>query len=756
MERAVIVGQNQIATSADANRFGTFARESLDHVVVDAVTDVKKFTGFPVAQTGPAEVTVGAGRLYGAAGAVYFRSDEGGVVIDLINMLPAVTKRIVAIVAVGQLVDTVTEARTFVTDVETRATEARVVATQSMRRANIDRVGGQESADPLKPAVDAAALVVAWVTLGTTGIVSIERATANVLYNLPKAQADIGGLSLWREQAGTRLDTLGTDLTSLRARVAGTASKTVFAEMARDVAQIKDMLRLPDTYSSWGADHFLDLSESDPEHASFLCKVEEGIRFAFAQQRIAQLQLQNQYDERVIVASNFALPAYTEVPRISIEGRGSEVSISQYQYQTTQIVQKTRSRTRIRYGNFNTVCTNSAWWNSGRYDVVSGIFLIGNETWIVDEASRANAASHVGTVRVQQFFEDTYDEVYWDSIEVTEGVNGAVVAQTFLNSQDGYLTSIELPFTRVAATGDVTVLVTETENGAPNYGAVIAKATIAAASLKVYPMLTKAVFAPTFLQKGRYAIVVITSGAHFMALVHDNKFAEGSFFQSTDGAWFQGDLLKDIPFRANFAKFVSPRVEVQLAPLELENGIATVDFIFESARPDGTNIVFEIQHNGVWKPIQAGASTAPFSGLPALVPLRVVLIGTTDVMPGFGLGPKSQVTTGRPRTDFTHISEARIMPAEVNSVEIEVRVEGWNEGHHTIGCSILRGVGYATVETPDTTTVIEPIEDENARILKYVFNLGAETTSYKIKLTGTTDSALSTYHVSERIDIAFA
>ena len=76
-----------------------------------------------------------------------------------------------------------------------------------------------------------------------------------------------------------------------------------------------------------------------------------------------------------------------------------------------------------------------------------------------------------------------------------------------------------------------------------------------------------------FLGKGRrYAIVLISSGAHFVATVANNKFAQGTLFYSTDGAFVQGDLFTDLAFETEFALFAAPIVTVQLQALELAGG----------------------------------------------------------------------------------------------------------------------------------------------------------------------------------------
>ena len=228
------------------------------------------------------------------------------------------------------------------------------------------------------------------------------------------------------------------------------------------------------------------------------------------------------------------------------------------------------------------------------YDPTRNIFTRGTETFQFFDVQEN--PDHT-ILRLAQFWVDEIvDFYYWRQVVTIEGLAGSVVSQTFLNSQGGWLTSVDLFFTRTAATGDVHCLICEVNNtGAPNFERVIARSTIAAGLLRPPPAHTRIEFLPTYLAKGsRYAIVLQTPGNHFISLVHNNKFAQGSLFSSSDGAWAVGDLTKDMAFRLQFAKFRSNRVTVQLLSLELQNGIVAVDLNFDCTKPPGTAITFEI------------------------------------------------------------------------------------------------------------------------------------------------------------------
>ncbi|WP_412057117.1 hypothetical protein [Bartonella sp. DGB2] len=164
---------------------------------------------------------------------------------------------------------------------------------------------------------------------------------------------------------------------------------------------------------------------------------------------------------------------------------------------------------------------------------------------------RRNAAAHTGYVRVTQFWYDSYDEAYWDAQVEKFTLNGTIAAQTWLNAQDGWLTHIDLFFSQIAKTGDIHVLITETDHGAPDLNKVLARVKIAVEDLKVYPHETKVPIGPVFVTKGRYALVLVTDGAHMACTINGNKYGQGQYFYSGDGGgWFMGDAKIDLAMRA--------------------------------------------------------------------------------------------------------------------------------------------------------------------------------------------------------------
>ena len=763
MHRKVIVEQDQQFTESDANNFGTFPQLGQDLLVRSAIEPGLKYWGFNVVATGVATVTVGTGAVL-SEGKYFVRDDEGGVEIDLLSSLPAVANKYALIVAWGQEIDTSVEPRTFLIDAVSETTEARAVPTERIRYANVDKQVGAESTSPTLPLVNAGVVVLAEVLLSPAGIVSItQRLDTRLISSRDNADA-IAAINLWRTQVGAKLDTIQTDITGLADRIGRSNFSPAFLlEMAGDVARLKETAGLPDTYSSYGFDPFLVLDQSDTDAEEVTgtttnplqnCLVEEGIRFAPNTIHEAQLALLNADEARVQKQDNFLIPAFTEVARIRSVGKDDEASLAQYENQTISLVQKTVSRQRVRYGSTRTVCTNGSWWKSGKYNPATGIFMLQGETFQAVQ-DRNPAYKHVH-YRVTQFWVDSYTEPYWDQIVTSTSVNGSVIGQTFLNSQEGWFTAVGLYFSRKASTGNVTVALCEcNEAGSPDPEKVVATVTLAAADIKLYPLETKVPIPLTLGERGkRYGIVLVSTGAHFVALTTGNKYNQGTLFYSTDGSWFQaGDLYKDMAVTIYSASFNSPHVEVQLQSLECAGGILDIDILSDAIVPDGTSLTYEVRIGNVWTAL-SGANLDALTALPPLLQLRAVFQGTTDLMPRLGVAGRSRVLTSNPKTVFTHVSTAFTPPAPVDTVWIDVRLEAWDAAHHTAVVKLLSGAGYATETTAAVIEDTPDPEDEAVIVRRYIFTYGTPISSFKVRTDGTTDSVLLTYHVAWRRFVA--
>ena len=759
MEHSVIFRDRQELQSADLNNMQDFTRASIDHVVKDAIDGGKAYSGFTASKTAATEITLSAGRLY-AGGEVYARDEN--VVIDLFNLLPLVTKKRVAIVAFGQWVDTDVQPRDFLIDAQTGTTEPQSVAMENMRRAELSAVAGTESPDPAWPPTDANVVVICYALLDTSGIVSIEQWPATQLPNLRLVSNRTTALEIWRGQISGQVDTLKTDLAALADRLKLYALRSELKDVMVELEKLRERVFQPSAYIFYGSNHFLDLVGSQTGFAGFDAIVAEGIRFPSAGSNSSGLALLNPNNPYVTLNNGFVLPKYAHGLRMNLAGYNGETRMAQFSFETTTITQLTRSRERRRYGSSKTVCTNSTWWRQGSYDPVTGIFRISGESWEVAAADRANAAINHKFIRVTQFWLDTYEEPYWDAVKSTATLNGQQIAQTFLNSQDGWLSQIGLFFSRKATTGDVNILVCETAYGMPDLGRVISRTVLPAASIQIggtaqnaaLPALveTTVPVVPTYLKSGqRYAIVLVTTGDHYVAMTNtDNGVVQGTFFVSTDGAFFAGNLVSDMKMKLYFAKFDAPRVVVELTALQLAGGILDIDVLNEGITPPACRTDFEVQVNGAWVPLDAPPNGPSLSGLPAILPLRAVLTGTSDLMPGFGL-TASQAVVSRNKTAFTWVGTKRTLGSPTTSVKVIIDLQGYDEAKHDCTVTLLTGSTLAGTETADV--VEDQIQSDGTLRRTCVFNMTSQT-QYAVRIAGATTMAAETFHVAEMIEYA--
>lgn len=759
MESTVIFRDRQELQSADLNNMQDFARASLDHVVKDAIDGGKAYSGFTASKTAATEITLSPGRLY-AGGEVYARGEN--VVIDVFNLLPLVTRKRVAIVAFGQGVDTDVQPRDFLIDAQTGATEPQSVAMENLRRAELSAAAGTESPDPAYPPTDANVVVICYALLDTSGIVSIEQWTATQLPNLRLVSNRTTALEIWRGQISGQVDTLRTDLAALADRMQLFALKTDLVDMLKQVEDLRKKVYEPSAYVYYGTNHFLDFTGSQTGHASYDALVDEGIRFPSAGSATAALSLLNPNNPYVTVNGGFVLPKHGHGLRMNLAGYNAEARIAQYTYETTTITQLSRTRQRVRYGSAKTVCTNSTWWRGGAYDPSTGIFRINGETWEVAAADRANAVINHKFIRVTQFWLDTYEEPYWNAVKSTATLNGQQVAQTFLNSQDGWLSQIGLFFSRKGTTGDVHILVCETAYGMPDLDRVISRTAIAPSAIQIgasaanaaLPALveTAVPIVPTYLKAGRrYAVVLVTTGDHYIAMTNtDNGVVQGTFFVSTDGAFFAGNLVSDMKMTLYYAKFDAPRVTVELSPLQLAGGILELDILNEAITPPACRIDYEVQVAGAWVALDAAPNGPNLSSLPAILPLRAVLTGTTDLMPGFGINA-SQSTVRRSKTAFTWLGTLRTLGSASNSIKVVVDLQAFDAAKHSCTISLLTGATLATAKAADVVQS-QTLADGTIRRTA-IFTVSA-VTYYAVKIVGGATSAAEPFHVAELIEYA--
>lgn len=751
MSKIVKLNDSQIATAEDLNRIGTYQRQTNDNISRDVVGASHAYSGFVPSLVSQQAVEIGPGR-YHTTSAVY--EAEVSQVVQLGSYLPLQSNlaRYVALILRGQDVDII-ETRQVETDVDTGELTTQALVVAKSRVASVVILAGADAPTPLKPGIDSSSACIAFIKLTSTGIAEIERAEDWRLKTLHEVEQRVTAGEKMDETQGTRLGSIESDLANIARSVRAAPRPEAWRQLRNDVARAVRALNFPDTARAEFWDHGLVKDKWDTAHPLAYFRVREGIRFAAANEREAPMALLNPSAPGIRVTDGFVLPAWTEKARINIDGQDGEVSISSVTHTVTNAIRREISRSSVSYGPAFNVCENRAEWAALADRRPGEVFSNAGETFqvvgLTDHVNNSDPelSKDHKEYAVQSVTYDSWTEVYWDYVTTVEGLSGSIFAQTYLNAQPGWLTSLDLKFTRVGAGADVKVLICETGlSGAPDLRRVIASTTIPAGSLTVG--WNKAALVPTFLELGKlYSWVAVTTGNHWLATVTGNKFAQGSMFHSTDGFWFQGSVTEDFACRMNFAEFSTTRVEIPFEPLTLENGMTSFRLNYPGWVPAGTRLQWEFKPSGadVWYPI-ANYENNPLSNLPALTQLRAVFVGTTDLMPGISL-PKARSTTLRSAGTLTAMTNPWVFGMTSNEVIVETTLDTFDPALHTFSPKLR--LPDDSIELPDAVTVsVDPLKSDR-RTVRAVFNLPAAVPSARLQLEGQTTSVVKPYFVQD-------
>lgn len=748
METRFLFQPNMDNDPADHNAVQDFVQGSIDHLVGDAVTSGRRYAGFATAATGVTTVTVQPGRFY-SAGKVYSKAVE--TTFDFTTTLPVATRRVVSIVVYGIEQDTNATPREFLIDEETGASEARNVALQRQRIATINSAPGIESANPLPPVTDAAVIVVAQVLLGPTGILSVTQATANQLDSVASVADRARRLEAFEAQSRPQIASLGTDLAALKTSSMNTVDKKSIASVLTRLATIEARAGLPAAAVDSDADFFITKAKTN-EAAPYDARIEEGLRFPPAATATGTLQIFNALNPAAALSGGLLLPAYTNELRFTSGPRQSDIQLSTYTFEENELVQRTMSRRRIRYGeSYETSKLIPDWVVEAQS---SGHFgLLQEDELLVLRSADTGEVVWWDWNRTRNMWADRGTEPYWDQVTIPHTINGTQVAQTFLNTNAMWATSIGLTFTGLAAEGNATLAICETVRGAPNLDRVISLTTITRESM-LLDVETRVPIIPTFLQGGtRYAIVIFTAANHRLAMTAGSNFTSGTFFYVLDGAYQQADATRDIAFSVYAARFGAARAIIDMQPLQLAGGIVDIDILSGAIEPDSTDLSFEIFVNNAWTPLAYSPTSILNAGgnLPPLVSLRAIFTGTNDMMPALNLAD-SRVIVSRPKTAFTHRSIVRTLPAPSTQIRVIARLDGFDPADHTAVATIRTGAGHAT--SVAASSFVDVDQGDGGIERTWLFNLGAAVSSYVIQLAGTTTDLLDPFTISWRKDYA--
>lgn len=748
METMVKFHTAQEVPSSELNAMQEYTQESLDRIARELLFDEGRYIGLTVTKTGPLNVNVAAG-FYVSSGQVF--SKLALTSHDLTSFLPSSNLRKVLVVVTGQEVETEIQTRRFLTDAATRATQPRAVATRTARQGVVDLIAGPASAAPSRPAVGAGWIVVAEMTVGPSGITVdpvMEAGTKAI--SLEAAVNSITLLEAQDRKFASMMETIRSDIAAVTVEANSKAEVRDFNRLIGDVKELRDRLGVPDTATYWGQDSFSSAVESDEAFAGYDARIEGGaVQFGYTDTSTQLTALANPADPKLdIAASGMILPASSSEIRIDNDSYDSQVSFASYGSSTVAGRKLKMSTSYIFYATkagreFAEEFIKSAGKLRVRNpaDNTMRTIDVGGKVWAISPENAGGKAWRL-----------TVNEPYWDIDTVEVSTTGARIAQTFLCAQGGWHKRLDLWFISVGATGDVRIKVCGlTPDGLPDLQNIIADSVIAVASLNTQAW-SRADFDPFWLARGRrYAIVITTGGNHVLGCSAQSGLLHGTLVAAQDGTAFLTDLDRDLMMRLYACKFNSNRVVVELGDISLAGGIREIVTAISGFKPAGTSLVMQARIAGVWRNLDTDDETV-LSTSPNLVPLRLVFVGTPDMMPALDLN-RSRVTAGRPGVSATHISTVRTLGylSTTDSVSVYEISDGFVEADHNWTVTILHGAGYATEVA--ATVVRDHIRPDGRPARTWVFAVPT-ISSYRIKSVFSTSDATKPMSLNWRSDKA--
>ncbi|MFT4080746.1 hypothetical protein [Rhodomicrobium sp.] len=738
MTKVVHFSEAEVAESSDWENASLYAREGDEAIVGGAIGYPHHWAGHSISQTSAIEIAINPGALF--TGGIVYRNEQP-ISVNLQLYLPLVTgdRRYVALLLRGEE-KTEQESRLFEVDADTEETVERMTPKTGLRQIVCVVQQGLTSPTPVKPVVAADQCCLGFVELSTTGIVAIEMDNARRVKTLYELDGRVEAVEADQAATNSRVKTLETDVANIASRLGDIPSPVVMRQIKRDVATFQRRISMPDEARAYGYDSGLVQDWWDKNHPSWLARIREGIRFPWAAERDAQLALIDETAPDVRFHNRLLMPAWTETMRLAIDGDGGSINISQQVHTEVSLVRREVSRTVTEVGETTTVCENNREWaNYVSRAEIGALFTKNGETWQIldNDGGRNYGRGHV-FYTVGKLIQRTVTDVYWDEVTEQIGVNGSIYGQTWLCSQPMILTSVDLCFTRAATAGDVHLFICECDgSGAPRLDAVIANTTIAAALLTTG--WNKFSIRPSPLESGkRYAWFTVTTGNHALETVSGNKFAQGSQFHVTDGAWAQGSTTVDFAMRLNAASFASTRTVVEFQPLILENGMTDIRLLHAGWTLGGTALTWEIRPSDAdeWRPLNdtVGERT-PLAGLPPLVRLRAVFTGTTDLQPAIILDAYARGMTFRPRGDMQAVSIEHQFGLSSQTIQVEAVIDQYDPQKHTVAPKLIAG---GTVLTPTTCVITPDLVSDKKKTWLATYLLAQPATSARARLDMTT------------------
>lgn len=725
----------EIAEAADLEAIGQAARAGDEAIAGGVIGYPHHWADISVSRLSGVELACNPGTLWIDERVYELRES---VKINLQQYLPLVfgDQRYVAILARG-VAETLSEQRFVEIDAETEETVILPVPKRDVRRVEFVIQQGLAGPTPTRPTIAADQCCLAFVSLSSSGVGDIEMGQewrAKTLYEVEGRVTELEG-DVRDTTEATR--TIRTDMSSLADRINEAPRPELIRQFARDIAAANRDGKLKESTRAYWFDYGLVRDDWDVTSANWLARIDEGVRFQAASERDSQLALYDPASASLRVYDNLLMPAWTEVTRIANEAFDEIEYIGSLARTQVDAVLREIARQRVTFGASFWVCENNAQWanflNVDRQ--VGERFQRAGETFEIASVVNNQWMGHRQYTIRQVQIED-WTDTYWDYVTTNYGLNGSAFSQSWLQSQPGVLTSIEIYFARVGTDAPVDLVLVECNSAsAPDVTRAIVRVRKEPGELQLG--WNKFAIRPSLLDAGkRYAWVVVTLGNHALGQSTGNKFSLGTRFQSSDGGWQQGSLDRDFMFRANFAQFAGPRVEIEFAPLTLENGMSEIGLLYASWAPGGTAITWRIRPTDAsdWTALDSG-DAAVLMGLPPSVRLQAVFIGTPDLMPAIVLDANARGLTRRLRNDLRAVAKMRQLGYASSVVETQTTLDHFDPVTDVFSPRLTLGSGG--VATPVVVTTTPDLLRPGRYSVRATFTLGAAEASvgYRCEMT---------------------
>lgn len=345
---------------------------------------------------------------------------------------------------------------------------------------------------------------------------------------------------------------------------------------------------------------------------------------------------------------------------------------------------------------------------------------------------------------------------YTYQVTTNTPLTGSMTAQTFKVSEARVLKGIDLAIltSGLSLAANPSVLLVETAYGMPLLSAVIARGTVrnnAAYNNNVSGTYSEVSFDlnnPVLLDANKqYAFVIVTSGSTYSCGHNANQDATGGVFYTQDGTFWSSDLAKDLCFTLRYADFGTGVTQaiIELTPLSLSGGIASINVKLAAQLNALTGIDFQISINNQWQSIGVMQNLA---SLPAFSPLRAVFNGTQKAMPLLDVA-NSGITIFRPSTALMFISKPKTTQSGGQVFKTTFEIFGFKELYHTFTPTIK----VDSVEIAPLALTSRASNDGNVTTFTATFQLPINATTFNYILRGATLTSTQLFDITSVIEL---